>query len=256
MAKSRRLFPKKQELAFLSGLVVIVALTLGIFKNIAAETTQQMVEANQDQTREAVTVEQVVDGDTIVLEDGRTVRYIGIDTPETKHPSQGQECFGQEASFRNKQLVEGKVIQLEKDVSETDRYGRILRYVWLDNQMINQVLVEEGYAYAASFPPDIKHQDQLTLAEAEARELRRGLWSACNVARSNESDHQVLGTSTDNTLPTDCTIKGNISENGKLYHLPGCDSYNQVVISQQKGERWFCSESDALSAGWTKAGNC
>ena len=76
----------------------------------------------------------VVDGDTIdVTVDGveRRVRYIGIDTPETVHPTRGVELYGKDASACNAQLVEGKTVQLEKDVSETDRYGRLMRYVWL-----------------------------------------------------------------------------------------------------------------------------
>jgi micrococcal nuclease len=203
--------------------------------------------------REAAVVSRVIDGDTIELEDGRVVRYIGIDTPETKHPSKGVECFGQEAYFRNQQLVEGKVVLLEKDVSETDRYDRLLRYVWLDDQLVNQVLVEEGFATSASFPPDISRQQSFQQAEQTARQLNRGLWSACNVAavETNDVTPQVLGTD-----DPACQIKGNISANGQLYHLPSCPSYDNVVISPDKGEKWFCSEQEAMAAGWSKASNC
>ena len=76
-------------------------------------------------------VKRVIDGDTIELDNGKTLRYIGIDTPETKHPTKGVQCFGEEAYKKNKELVEGKRVQLEKDVSETDRYGRLLRYVFV-----------------------------------------------------------------------------------------------------------------------------
>ncbi len=90
----------------------------------------------------------MVDGDTIdVLMEGREyrVRYIGIDTPETVHPTRGEEPYGREASSRNKELVSGQTVYLEKDVSETDRYGRLLRYVWLaDGSMVNATLVAEG----------------------------------------------------------------------------------------------------------------
>ncbi len=72
-------------------------------------------------------VTRVVDGDTIEIEGGQKVRYIGIDTPETKHPRKPAQCFGHEAYEQNKKLVEGRVVKLERDVSETDRYGRLLR---------------------------------------------------------------------------------------------------------------------------------
>ena len=72
-----------------------------------------------------------MDGDTIIIEEGQKVCYIGIDTPESVHPSKPVECFGKEASNKNKELVEGKRVRLETDVSDTDRYGRLLRYVWV-----------------------------------------------------------------------------------------------------------------------------
>ncbi len=128
---------------------------------------------------ERVTVSQVIDGDTIRLSDGRTVRYIGVDTPETVHPTKGVECFGQAASSFNRSLVAGQTVELEKDVSETDRYGRLLRYVWLKDQLINLVLVEHGYAYASSYPPDIAHQPVFQAVQTTAQQQARGLWASC-----------------------------------------------------------------------------
>jgi len=127
-------------------------------------------------------VVQVVDGDTIKVEMGGkiyTVRYIGIDTPETVHPTRPVECYGREASRRNRELVAGKVVGLEKDVSETDRYGRLLRYVWADGLLVNAVLVAEGYAHAVTYPPDVKYADLFRRLERQAREEGRGLWGAC-----------------------------------------------------------------------------
>ena len=123
----------------------------------------------------------VIDGDTIELENGYKVRYIGIDTPETVAPNKPDGCFGKEASNKNRELVEGKKVKLEKDVSETDRYGRLLRYVYVDNIFVNDYLVREGYAFAVSYPPDIKMQDHFRAAEKEARENLRGQWSACSI---------------------------------------------------------------------------
>ncbi|MCA9364334.1 MAG: thermonuclease family protein [Candidatus Moranbacteria bacterium] len=122
-------------------------------------------------------ITEVVDGDTIKLQDGRSVRYIGVDTPETKHPTKGVECFGQEATNKNKELVEGKIVRLEKDVSETDRYDRLLRYVYVDDVFVNDILVKDGFAHASTYPPDVKHQEQFDQSQKEAREQKRGLWA-------------------------------------------------------------------------------
>ena len=125
----------------------------------------------------------VTDGDTIdVSIDGKefTVRYIGIDAPETKHPSEPVEWMGPEATLANRQLVEGETIWLEKDVSETDRYDRLLRYVYVDANgqriMVNQELVRLGYAEAKAYPPDTKYHDLMLAAQREAKEAGRGLW--------------------------------------------------------------------------------
>ena len=123
-------------------------------------------------------VVRVVDGDTIrVRIQGREypVRYIGIDTPEVD-PRRTVEPLGREATERNRALVQGKIVTLERDVSERDRFGRLLRYVYLDGRMVNAVLVEEGYARAVAYPPDLKHQDLFIRLEREAREARHGLW--------------------------------------------------------------------------------
>lgn len=130
-------------------------------------------------SEETFLVTKVIDGDTIRLESGQTIRYIGIDTPETVDPRQPVACFGAEASNKNKELVEGKEVVLEKDVSETDRYGRLLRYVYVDGVFVNDYLVAQGFAYASSYPPDVKFQEQFVSAQKEARENNKGLWASC-----------------------------------------------------------------------------
>jgi micrococcal nuclease len=124
----------------------------------------------------------VVDGDTIDLSTGERVRYIGVDTPETKHPIKGVECFGQEAAGKNKELVLDKKVRLEKDVSDKDKYGRLLRYVYLDDLFVNDYLARNGFAHAATFPPDVKFSRQFLEAEREARVNGRGLFAPgkCN----------------------------------------------------------------------------
>ncbi|MCX6732148.1 MAG: thermonuclease family protein [Candidatus Roizmanbacteria bacterium] len=137
------------------------------------------------ESAELATVLRVVDGDTIELTDGRKVRYIGVDTPELHHPTKGVQCFGKEAMEKNKELVEGKIIKMKKDVSETDRYKRLLRYIWVPSAssgqeiFVNEYLAKEGFALQATFPPDVKYVELFRKAAEEARINNKGLWSAC-----------------------------------------------------------------------------
>lgn len=135
---------------------------------------------------ETAEVKRVIDGDTIELVDGRKLRYIGIDTPEIVDPNKPIGCFGSEAALKNTELVLGKEIYLEKDVSDKDKYGRLLRYVYLkdpqnqtQNLMVNQYLVAEGFAQVSTYPPDIKFQKLFLEAQTEARSSQKGLWNKC-----------------------------------------------------------------------------
>jgi micrococcal nuclease len=135
---------------------------------------------------EAFLVTKVIDGDTIVLENGGKVRYLGIDTPELHHPKKEVECFAYQAYEKNKELVLGKKVFLQKDISEKDKYGRLLRYVFLDEKMstdegsfVNLYLVKNGFAYAATFPPDVKYANLFLTAQKEAYQKNLGLWQKC-----------------------------------------------------------------------------
>lgn len=185
---------KKNRLLFSLAILLILSLyNVGISrfqKDIPAVTptpTKQKTSVqgiqhptpSPEPTKEGTIVLRIVDGDTIVLEGDQKLRYIGINTPESVDPRRPVECMAKEASNRNKELVEGKQVTLEKDVSETDRYGRLLRYVYVDGVMVNEQLVREGYALASAYPPDVKYQDRLKAAEDEARMEKRGLWGKC-----------------------------------------------------------------------------
>ncbi|WP_202948490.1 thermonuclease family protein [Nitrolancea hollandica] len=108
-----------------------------------------------------------------------------MDTPETKDPRKPVMCFGAEATGKTQELVDRADghVQLEKDVSETDKYDRLLRYVWLvhpdGTRMLNEELVKGGYAQSSTYPPDVKYQELFMAAQCEARELGRGIWGAC-----------------------------------------------------------------------------
>jgi len=125
------------------------------------------------------TVTHVVDGDTITVTLGgraEKVRYIGMDTPETKHPVKGKEPGGREAAAANRNLVLGKTVRLELDVRERDRYQRLLAYVYVGELMVNAELVRRGCAQAVTLPPNVAHARELVRLEREARLARRGLW--------------------------------------------------------------------------------
>ncbi|HEY4668357.1 MAG TPA: thermonuclease family protein [Tepidiformaceae bacterium] len=126
-------------------------------------------------------VVRVIDGDTIAVNiDGRqdTVRYIGVDTPETRHPTRGVEPFGPEASAYNNELLASGRVCLEKDITERDRYDRLLRYVWLeDGTFVNEALLLAGLAQVITYPPDVKYVESRYLpAQQRAREAGLGIW--------------------------------------------------------------------------------
>ncbi len=131
-------------------------------------------------------VNRVIDGDTIVIEGTDTVRYVGVDTPELSHSkNKTSQCYASEAAHFNESLLKsGKWIMLEKDVSWRDRYGRLLRYVYVVDDkgkrtLINERLVREGYASLLLIAPDVHRAPQLAIAQLYAMLERKGMWSAC-----------------------------------------------------------------------------
>lgn len=128
-----------------------------------------------------VKVVRVVDGDTIVvLVDGveQAVRYIGVDTPEP-YSNGTPDCFSFESTQRNKELVSGKSVRLEKDESNTDRYGRLLRYVYVDEDFINEILIKEGYAISLTIYPDTTYAKSFLELEKTAKKEKVGRWKEC-----------------------------------------------------------------------------
>jgi micrococcal nuclease len=119
---------------------------------------------------DTTTVTRVIDGDTVVVEGGYHVRYIGIDAPESG------EFYYLESKQINEGLVAGKSVRLERDISDKDSYGRLLRYVYVGDEFVNAEMVRQGCAWAIAYPPDIKYQVYLEAIEKEARQSRRGIW--------------------------------------------------------------------------------
>jgi micrococcal nuclease len=126
-----------------------------------------------------------VDGDTVIVKIGshrESVRFIGIDTPESVAPTRPVECFGVEAKHRMAELLPaGTRVTLERDVEARDKYGRLLAYVHRadDGLFVNLAMVEEGLAESSPFPPNTAHQADFEQAEAAAKAAKLGLWPAC-----------------------------------------------------------------------------
>jgi micrococcal nuclease len=129
-------------------------------------------------------VVRVVDGDTIHVRVGgrrEKVRYIGVDTPETRKPGEPVECFGKAASAFNARLVAGREVVLRTDVEPRDRYGRLLAYVRRrpDGLFVNAELVRRGFATILTIPPNVRHSREFLRLERAARRAGRGLWAGC-----------------------------------------------------------------------------
>lgn len=176
----------------------------------SVSTEQNNETPNAIPSAESYTVKRVIDGDTIELEDGMKIRLIGIDTPEL-NKSGTTGCYGREAYDYANKLLTGKNVRLEKDVSETDRYGRLLRFIYIDNDFINDKIVRDGYARVYTYPPDVKYQDQFKESEKYARDNNLGLWLACN-ATVIHSTVALLPGKTQNTESFTCDCSKSCSE--------------------------------------------
>lgn len=163
----------------------------------ANEITDEQKKRNENRVVDATVIKNI-DGDTlkVKLENGKeeTVRFLLIDTPETKHPSLGVQPFGPEASdYVKKYVGEGKKVQLELDVSERDKYGRLLAYVWIDGQMLNRMLVEQGLARVAYvYAPNTKYVDYLRDVQSKAQTAKKGIWSVEDYVTDKGFDKQKV----------------------------------------------------------------
>ena len=145
-------------MSFRSGFVIVLVLAFLLLPLACREPS------------DTTTVTRVIDGDTIIVEGGYHVRYIGIDAPESG------EFYYLEAKQINEGLVAGKSVRLERDISDKDSYGRLLRYVYVGDDFVNAEMVRQGCAWAIAYPPDVKYQVYLEAMEEEARQSKCGIW--------------------------------------------------------------------------------
>jgi endonuclease YncB( thermonuclease family) len=186
----------------------------------------------------------VIDGDTIDVGDTR-IRLEGIDAPET-----GQTCkrrwlaswpCGHEATAALQRLIENRVVGC--DPRGFDKYGRTLAICYVDGRDINAHMVRQGHAWAF-----VKYSQTYVKEEAAARAEGLGIWQSPS---EPAWDYRAKRWSAaEQKAPEGCAIKGNVTKNGKIYHMPWSPWYAQIRIDAEKGKRWFCSEAEAIAAGW------
>jgi len=186
-------------------------------------------------------VTQVIDGDTIKLEDGATVRYIGLDSPELAKGKTPAECFAIKAKQLNQDLVLNQKVRLELNTNHMDRFGRTLAYVFLKTDqneiLVNQYLLEQGAGKYFMDTINTKYSKTLTDSANQAHGQKQGLWSDC----AEDKDQG-------------CNIKGNLDKlDHRWYHLPSFRHYSQTQVNLDSGDQWFCAEEEARQAGFTKA---
>ncbi|MBD2846196.1 thermonuclease family protein [Paenibacillus sp. IB182496] len=201
-------------------------------------------------TAESGKVERVIDGDTFVLEGGARVRLIGVNTPEISGKA---EYYGQEAAAYARQRLDGASVRLVKDTGDTDRYGRLLRYVFVGEEarMFNEELVLAGYASVMTIQPNVRLADRFVEAERSARAAESGLWGgeqegSAAAADSGADDAGTADGSPRSSACEDPRVKGNInSKRERIYHVPGSRYYEQTVP-----EELFCTAEEAEAAGF------
>lgn len=238
--------------------------TLGEKSRIEGGVVGESLLANEE-IRKSPTykVLRVVDGDTIHINyNGKDekIRFIGLDTPETKDPRKPIQCFGREATAKMIEFAENKNVRLEFDKTqgERDKYGRILAFVYSeDNKNLAYEMIRQGYGNEYTYNSNpYKYQNEFKEAARKAREENKGLWAE-NTCAGDAT--KPAGTQTPKSQPTPttpapqqsqeaCVIKGNIGRNGKIYHMPGQKYYNKT-----NPEVMFCSEAEAQNAGFRRS---
>ncbi len=213
---------------------------------------------------ELVTVSRVIDGDTFELNDGRKVRLIGVNTPESTNRT---EVFGKEASNYTKSKLEGKQIYLQKDVSDTDRYGRYLRLAWLDvpssldseseirSKMFNADLVLNGYAEPATYPPDVRYSEYFRKFAREAREGEKGLWAFGEEGTTKGDFDKTTATSSSNSgnekSNNSSSSQWNGSTSGQKESFKNCTELRKVYPQGvPKDHPAYAPKHDRDKDGW------
>lgn len=208
---------------------------------------------SSEKDRIPVQVLNVVDGDTIKVKvDGKneTVRFLLVDTPESVHPNKPVQPFSKEASKHTENMLSGSNVELELGIGERDKYGRLLAYVYADGKSVQKSLLEKGLARVAYvFEPNTKYVDDYEKIQKQAQKEGIGIWSLENYSQEEGYISEKTEDPVEETADSKCTIKGNINSSGeKIYHVES-GRYYKIT----KPEKWFCSEQEAIDAGFRKS---
>ena len=189
---------------------------------------------NRLKKTKSVKVIRVLDGDTFDTSDGERFRIYQIDAPE--YP---KGCLGIDAKIRLEKLILNKTVKIEE--VKKDNFGRLLSYVYLNDLLVNEVMLEEGLAYFITAKPMDSRSFELEKAQTKAKKAERSVWSSlCQTQKEG------------------CLIKGNYrsADTTRIYHTPDCYNYDRISIRDGTSDRWFCTEEEAISAGFRKSLDC
>lgn len=176
------------------------------------------------------TVERVIDGDTVVIDNQQEIRLENIDAPEIG------SCGYEEAKREMEGLVLKKKIKVVGNVN--DKFGRLLVTAWTDGKMLNEEMARSGWVRYISQGGN----KQISQIDDEAEKAKLGIYGKCVELTNKEKP--------------ECRIKGNNREGKKIYVLPNCKGYSNTDIAKDQGDQWFCGEDEARESGYTKAKNC
>jgi micrococcal nuclease len=181
---------------------------------------------------ERVRVKRINDGDTVQLVDGRSVRYIGVNTPEIDHARHMAQPLAIEARALNAELVAGQSVRLEFDIERLDDYGRTLAYAFLtDGSMVNERLLQSGVAFCLFRMPNVKYETRLLAAQRAAMRARRGLWQSWS-----EEEGRYVG-----------------NRNSRRFHLASCPEAKRIA---PRNRILFSKRWDAFWAGYSPSREC
>jgi len=218
----------KSKLTLILGLIISVSLGLNVYLG-------NKIIQNPPNTFKVL---KVIDGDSFSIPPDQSIRLANLNAPELGL------CFGKESKENLEKLILNRNVKIEK--TGKDSFNRIIALVYLDDQLINETMIKNGWAkYASGGTTDKEITGLLKKRGEEAKKNQLGVWSEKCYQKTNPVNPQ-------------CDIKGNLGkdDNKKIYHYPGCSEYDRVVVELDIGEQWFCSEEEAIKAGYKKSEHC
>ena len=215
--------------------MVIVGLVSGLLGFVGRGWWTDKNVSTSETKNEGILIIGVIDGDTIVTENKVRVRLRHIDAPELEN------CGGPEAKKLLEEMVLDKRVEIKEQI--IDQKGRPMGLIWIDDALVNKRMLAEGWARYHSDTTTVTEEMKQVTSEAKA--VLVGLWGRCR--------------QTENLTKPKCNIKGNIDPNNtslKIYQMPGCVQYKTTTVDLDRGEEWFCTESEAKKAGYVKSKRC